>query len=352
MNAKTIVIADDDRDLAAMLARRCRAMGLTPFTAHDSMTAVRMIDALSPDVVILDVNMPGGNGLAVCELIFSGDRLRCTPVIMLTGESRPETVRRCHEMCAYYVLKCPDVWRRVEPLLVELLEMPAGGNGGNRADAGDNVESDDGIDAPATAARTAPSATRDNALVDAVFAALVPSGAAAASARPSEQNIGQQAACACDAGSSEGDAAHEQSDANAEEYVAENPGDRSRWILCVDDDPDIARCLEMRLGEHGIAVRRAVEGMEGYRRAFTEPAEAILLDYEMPNGNGDYVLRRLKENPVTCDIPVVVLTGRRDKNIERTMYNLGAADFLTKPYSWEQLWKCLSRYVTPAVSNA
>jgi CheY-like chemotaxis protein len=101
----------------------------------------------------------------------------------------------------------------------------------------------------------------------------------------------------------------------------------------------------MRLAEHGVAVRRALGGMEGYRRAFTEPASAILLDFEMPSGNGDFVLRRLKENLVTCDIPVIVLTGRRDKSIERTMYNLGAAAFLNKPYVWSQLWDELQRHL-------
>ena len=58
----------------------------------------------------------------------------------------------------------------------------------------------------------------------------------------------------------------------------------------------------------------------------------------MPDCNGEYILRRLKENPVTQDIPVIVLTGTKDQALARRMHNLGAARFLTKPVNWEVLW--------------
>jgi len=75
------------------------------------------------------------------------------------------------------------------------------------------------------------------------------------------------------------------------------------WVLCIDDDSDFSFGLKQRLAEYGVDVLRAFDGMEGYRYAFSSQAQLILLDYEMPNGNGEYVLRRLKENPVTQDIP-------------------------------------------------
>jgi DNA-binding response OmpR family regulator len=78
--------------------------------------------------------------------------------------------------------------------------------------------------------------------------------------------------------------------------------------------------------------------MEGYRFAFTHEAQAIILDQEMPDGNGEYILRRLKESPATEGIPVIVLTGTKDQALARRMYNLGAARFLTKPVDWEDLW--------------
>ena len=118
-------------------------------------------------------------------------------------------------------------------------------------------------------------------------------------------------------------------------------------MLCIDDDPDATMSLKMRLEQRGFGVVRAFAGMDGYRTAFLSPPSAITLDYEMPSGQGDYVLRRLKENPVTQDIPVIVITGRKEKSLERKMRALGAADFLTKPYDWNRLWGTLEQYLSP-----
>jgi two-component system response regulator MprA len=127
--------------------------------------------------------------------------------------------------------------------------------------------------------------------------------------------------------------------------VAETP-----WLLSIDDDEAFAHALKLRLREHGVEVVRASAGMEGYRRAFTTPANVILLDYEMPDGNGDYVLGRLKDNPVTSDIPVIVLTGRREKTLERKMYAMGADCFMTKPYYWPELWDQIQRHLPECVA--
>ncbi len=117
------------------------------------------------------------------------------------------------------------------------------------------------------------------------------------------------------------------------------------WVLCIDDDKDFTDFLRLRLESQGVEVVQAFAGMAGYRTAFTTPAQAIILDYEMPDGNGEYVLRRLKANPVTCQIPVIVLTGNRDRMLERTMYRLGAARFLTKPVNWGTLWAELNAFM-------
>ena len=78
---------------------------------------------------------------------------------------------------------------------------------------------------------------------------------------------------------------------------------------------------------------------------FTHPASAILLDYNLPDGQGDYVLRRLKENPATADIPVIVLTGNSSTAVRRQMFNLGADAYLTKPLDFADLMDVLEPYV-------
>lgn len=128
MTRKSIVIADDDRDLLELMALHCRGLGLDVHTAGDSLAALLTIEQQRPDLVILDVQMPSGSGLGVLEMLAENEELKRIPVIILTGRASQSTVRRCHDACAYYVPKCPDCWSRLEPLVRELLELqPAAG---------------------------------------------------------------------------------------------------------------------------------------------------------------------------------------------------------------------------------
>lgn len=123
MNKRTIVIADDDRDLVKALRKRCEAIGLHVRTAFNALDALNLIHESEPDLICLDVNMPCGNGLSVLEMLANDDYLCKTPVIIMTGDANHETIRRCHTCCAYYVEKCSDVWPRIEPLIEELLNL-------------------------------------------------------------------------------------------------------------------------------------------------------------------------------------------------------------------------------------
>ncbi|WP_146429782.1 response regulator [Blastopirellula retiformator] len=115
------LIADDDADIVELLAFHCRQKGLGVHFACNAMTTLQKAERVMPDVIILDVNMPQGNGLSVCEMLANHHRLSGVPVIILTGCSSEETIRRCHSLCAYYVPKCANIWARIEPLLDELL---------------------------------------------------------------------------------------------------------------------------------------------------------------------------------------------------------------------------------------
>ena len=121
MKHKMVLIADDDSNMVSALAERCESLGLTVETASNAMTALGKIDQFQPDAVILDVNMPYGNGLSVCEMMAGHEELSAIPVIMLTGSSDHDTIRRCRQMRAHYVLKSLDVWSRIEPVLKEVL---------------------------------------------------------------------------------------------------------------------------------------------------------------------------------------------------------------------------------------
>ena len=87
----------------------------------------------------------------------------------------------------------------------------------------------------------------------------------------------------------------------------------------------------------GFDVDAANYGMQGFTRAATERPDVIVTDLRMPQGTGDYVVQRLRDDHRTCDIPVIVLTGCRDADLEMQMRGLNVRAFFTKPASLEAL---------------
>ena len=121
MSAKLIVLADDDVDLICLLTERCTRRGYSVIGVNNALDAINIVHRVVPDLVCIDVNMPSGNGLSVCEMMAGDERLRSIPVVVLTGNRDEGTIRRCHDMMIYYVEKNVDVWSRIEPLLQELV---------------------------------------------------------------------------------------------------------------------------------------------------------------------------------------------------------------------------------------
>ncbi|MBI3464624.1 MAG: response regulator [Planctomycetes bacterium] len=125
----------------------------------------------------------------------------------------------------------------------------------------------------------------------------------------------------------------------------------------MDDDPGISKALGIRLRAYGVEVDRAFNGMQGYWMALKRRPDVIVADYMMPEGQGNYLLERLKNHPLTKNIPVIVLTGRtvegrKDGAIERLMLDLGAVRLLTKPVDFEVLLAELRRFIElPAAAD-
>src|SRR5262245_34948904 len=133
-----------------------------------------------------------------------------------------------------------------------------------------------------------------------------------------------------------------QQQAVESQMSALRPGPR---VLCIDDDEEFIQALQTRLESRGIAVFRATTGLNGYCYAVSEPADAILLDYQLPNGRGDFILRQLKANLATQEIPVIMISGSRDRALEYTLLNEGAVRFLHKPLDFEELMSELRKHL-------
>ena len=112
-------------------------------------------------------------------------------------------------------------------------------------------------------------------------------------------------------------------------------------ILVVDDERDVREVVKTTLQENGYQVEEATNGVEAYAAAadaaVAEKPDLIVLDLMLPKLNGFEVLEKLKENPQTSYIPVVILTARGQSQDENRALRSGATDYMTKPWSAEEL---------------
>ncbi|HTW87351.1 MAG TPA: response regulator [Candidatus Binataceae bacterium] len=108
-------------------------------------------------------------------------------------------------------------------------------------------------------------------------------------------------------------------------------------IMVVDDDPDTVKILSHYLKREGFTPLEAASGPEGLRLLASHRVDVILLDLMMPEMDGFAVMRALKKDPATADIPVIMVTARDDLSARAEGMSLGVADFLAKPVFRKQL---------------
>jgi len=268
MRTGTVLIADDEPLLVKALAARCERLDLQVRTAFDGLDALIQARAAPPDVIVINVTMPGADGLSVCDKLRQDPRLRQTPVIVFTGRCDKQVLQACQALHAYHVAKGQEDLDTVEALILRLL--------------------------PESRARPTPCAARAAAGTEAPAPCLQPR------------------------------------------------------ILLVDDDLGLLHALTMRLRRWHVDVSQATGGTEGLRKAFAERPHAIIADFNMDHGNGTTLLRRLKEEEATRDIPVIILTGwtgRGHFQLSEQLRHAGAAAYLRKPLDFARLIAELGRLI-------
>jgi len=108
-------------------------------------------------------------------------------------------------------------------------------------------------------------------------------------------------------------------------------------ILAVDDEKDILRLLEHNLGKAGFDVISAEDGPEAIDTAQRELPDLIILDVMLPNIEGTEVLKALKKSQITGKIPVIMLTAKGEELDRVVGLELGADDYIVKPFSPKEL---------------
>jgi len=109
-------------------------------------------------------------------------------------------------------------------------------------------------------------------------------------------------------------------------------------VLVIDDDSSLRRLVRARLESHeNVNVEQAARGDDGLRQATSFNPDLIILDWMLPDIQGIDVLKKLKSDDKTKDIPVLMLTGKKCiGDIERA-FEIGADDYLTKPFDLKRL---------------
>ena len=114
--------------------------------------------------------------------------------------------------------------------------------------------------------------------------------------------------------------------------------DRPARVLIVDDEPRNRQLLEVMLASEGYLLLTATTGEDALAMVARQPPDLILLDVMMPGMDGYEVTTEIKGNPVTKNIPVILVTALDDRNARMLGLNAGAEDFLTKPVDRAELF--------------
>jgi len=122
--------------------------------------------------------------------------------------------------------------------------------------------------------------------------------------------------------------------------------EKHKKILIVDDDENIIQTLKMRLEVNGYKVFTASDGVEGLERAKEAEPDLILLNIMMPRLNGIMTTLRLKGIGQTKSIPIIIMTGIKEREEMILARHVGAADYITKPFDSAELLKKIEKLLS------
>ncbi len=125
-----------------------------------------------------------------------------------------------------------------------------------------------------------------------------------------------------------------------------------KHLLVIDDEADLLTLLESRLRHSGYDVSTALTAAEGLAAAVRNKPDLILLDISLPDGDGFDVCKSLRGQASTRRIPVIMLTARGAATDEVLGLELGADDYVTKPYDYRVLETRIKRLLQKGIETA
>jgi CheY-like chemotaxis protein len=109
-------------------------------------------------------------------------------------------------------------------------------------------------------------------------------------------------------------------------------------VLAVDDDPFILDLVEKFLSSHNLRVIKTTDPETALTLVTQQKPQLVISDIAMPGMSGLELLKKLKADPATAEIPLILLTSSKSGNDVRDGLNSGAEAYLVKPIEWDTAW--------------
>jgi CheY-like chemotaxis protein len=126
------------------------------------------------------------------------------------------------------------------------------------------------------------------------------------------------------------------------------PGARGATVAIVEDDENTREVFRTILEHNGMRVFEAVDGEQGLELIRRQHPDVVLLDLGLPGIDGRTVARRLKADPATADVPIIVVTAAAEEDTRLWAMHLGCSEFLEKPVELRTLTAAVERCLAHA----
>jgi len=376
-HAARILLAEDDQEQRRVAASGLRAAGYRVVTAESGTDAIETARLEHPHLILLDVDLPGLDGMAVCRQIKLEPALASVPVIFCTARSGLMDRMAGLTLGADDYITKPfaptELLMRIKRLVGRAAPAgaPAAGAAGllpydlfataarealSRGPAALVLVRVAASDLEGLAARCMDEVRRRDILgrvSDTHLVMLAPEFSSAA-ARAAMQAILERAPRFDDAAIGVADAAPAGAEALAAmlaqadlalaaDRVARSGSVPGRMtVLLAEDDPDVLHIIDARLRAAGYRTVLTLDGQQTLDALERETPAVVLLDLMMPKLTGFDVLMRLRERPGPRPRTIVVSARGREEDVARA-FELGADDYVTKPFNPEELMARIAR---------
>jgi DNA-binding NtrC family response regulator len=297
MSKMKVLLVDDEEDYVRTMAERMEMRDVGSRVALSGEEALRMVAAETPDVMVLDLRMPGIDGMEVLERVKKEHPH--VEVIILTGHGSDKEEREARRLGAFEYLRKPadtghligtirEAWKKSLKATVEFIKDSRDEFGRSMAAAG-------------LASEGSPELARD------MMQEPMPRRAEAPEPTPHRADTSAQ----------------------------------SLKVLLVDDEEDFVRTMAERMEMRDLGSEVALGGEQALQMMEGEIPDVMVLDLRMPGLDGMEVLRRVKNT--YPQVEVIIMTGHGSDEDEEEALRLGAFDYLRKPVDINNLMETVRR---------